>query len=500
MRLTEDVAGTRADTEQAVDAVRRETGALGARIDELHGLRQADAKAARGCGEGHVRPAGRPCRIAARRSRRRARCDREGGRTNRQIARPSGRRSRGGRACRREARGAARRSRDAVGRSGPGRRAGAAERARRGRQPARGARCRRDRGTGRAPGRAGAHRLVGGLAPRADRGVARVGREMGAAGGDGDGGRTPARGAGGDRRRAGARHGACASQGPRLARREARRHRVDVRRCGERACAARSSGSVLQSSRPMRGWRIRFRWPRRRGVWRSRRPLRATGWWSSPARRRSWERRSRSRSARARSSSPVTAARRSRSTAAPARTSIASRRSTLPNALSAAAAAGSAGGRRLGYGPEDERDRHDACRLGARRHQALPLDRRRGRARRRHRPRHHGAARPERGGEDDLHLARARPAPARRRRADRPRARPGELRHRRARPHRLRARAPQPAAGRARSRSRPASRRAARPARPGRRSSGRTTRSGRSGSARSASARSGRCRRASGSA
>ena len=43
-------------------------------------------------------------------------------------------------------------------------------------------------------------------------------------------------------------------------------------------CAARSSGSVPRSSRPMRGWRIRFRWARRKGVWRSRRPLRATAW------------------------------------------------------------------------------------------------------------------------------------------------------------------------------------------------------------------------------
>ena len=114
----------------------------------------------------------------------------------------------------------------------------------------------------------------------------------------------------------------------------------------------------------------------------------------------------------------------------------------------------------------DERCRHAARGVRARRDEALPVDRRSGCSRRRHRSRHHGPARPERRGEDDLHLARARPAHARRRRADRARARPGDLRHRRARPHRVRARAPQPAAGRARRRPRPAPRRAARPSRP----------------------------------
>ena len=46
-RFSGDVAGARADAERAMGAVRQETGALAARIDELHGLRHLDSEAAK---------------------------------------------------------------------------------------------------------------------------------------------------------------------------------------------------------------------------------------------------------------------------------------------------------------------------------------------------------------------------------------------------------------------------------------------------------------------
>ena len=89
--------------------------------------------------------------------------------------------------------------------------------------------CERDRSARGAAGRARTGLVVGGLAPRAHRGVARSGR-FGRTAGEGGRACGPTRRAGCDRPGAGACHRARPAQGTCLARRETRRHGIGVRR------------------------------------------------------------------------------------------------------------------------------------------------------------------------------------------------------------------------------------------------------------------------------
>ena len=194
-RITEEVAGARADTEQARDAVRQEAGVLSgsdrraarsAPSDVRVARRQSLADASKrgrladdavAAGSLQDLPGGR--RVLDARRRWACAIKNMAGK----IDELHGLRADDLAAAERagaELAGAARRSRDAVGRSDPGRSSRRCGPSSVMSPPGSRSEMQGDRGTGRAPRRAGARRLVGGLAPRADRGVAGVGRQVGA--------------------------------------------------------------------------------------------------------------------------------------------------------------------------------------------------------------------------------------------------------------------------------------------------------------------------------